>query len=691
MGRRSRVQGGSFEVSALMSASLGLPLELVLGTLVLWLTLALVSVAIPRYPAIARGLFPIGALGGLVLCAAGLMAMGHAAMVCVLPLGLPSLPFHLRLDALSGFFLILFGTTAFSISLYTTGYIQRESYPAVARMTFQYHVLLASIALIFLADDAYVFMVAWETMALSSYFLVVTDHHAAAVRKAGFLYLLIEHIGAFGILLAFAIMQGPMHHSTEVGYTFHAMRAITLNTGMASAAFFLVLFGFGAKAGLLPLHVWLPEAHPVAPSPISALLSGVLLKVGIYGLLRVIFDLLHTQVWWWGVITLGMGLSTALFGAIYSAVQSDMKRLLAYSSIENTGLIITGMGLTILFMSYHMDVLAALALTATLYHCLNHALFKTLLFLGAGSVLHVTGERNLGKLGGLIHRMPWVALMMLVGTLAIAGVPPLNGFVSEWLLLQAFLGATIFPHPYLNMAVPLGAAVVALVAGLAAYVMVKFYGVVFLGRPRESKLNQATDAGPWERGALTWLAIGCVALGLFPAAMIHVFRPTLTLLIGPIRAYSAMHNNGFLLAPTAATHASYMPIAFLGAICFTILITFVFVRGLFRRPVRRSAAWNCAYPSLTARMQDTAEGFGQPIRHIFTAFLRIRRLLPAPEDTAPLYSSQVEDRIWYALYLPIAQSLTWMTELVGRLRRRRIAIYLLYSFTILLILLVFVP
>ncbi|MHB8252615.1 MAG: hydrogenase 4 subunit B [Acidiferrobacter sp.] len=674
-----------------MSVSLGLPLELILGTLVLWLMLALVSVAIPRYPSIARGLFPVGALGGLVLCVAGFMAMGRAPMVCVLPLGLPGLPFHLRLDALSALFMILFGVTTFSISLYTTGYLQREHYPAVARMALQYHVLLASIVLIFLADDAYVFMVAWETMALSSYFLVVTDHHAVAVRKAGFLYLLIEHIGALGILLAFGIMQGPMHHSADAGYTFHAMRAVTLGTGMASAAFFLALLGFGAKAGLLPLHVWLPEAHPVAPSPISALLSGVLLKVGIYGFLRVVFDLLHTQVWWWGVITLVIGLGTALFGAIYSAVQSDMKRLLAYSSIENMGLVITGTGLTILFMSYHMDVLAALALTATLYHCLNHALFKTLLFLGTGSVLHATGERNLGKLGGLIHRMPWVALMMLIGTLAIAGVPPLNGFVSEWLLLQAFLGATIFPHPYLNMAVPLGAAVVALVAGLAAYVMVKFYGVVFLGRPREPRLTQATDAGLWERVALTWLALGCIALGLFPAVIIHVFRPTLTLLIGPIQAYSAMHVNGLLLAPTAATHASYMPIAFFAAICLMVLITFVFVRGLFRRPVRRSAAWNCAYPSLTARMQDTAEGFGQPIRHTFAAFLRVRRLLPIPEDTAPTYSSQVEDRIWYALYLPIAQSLAWATGLVGRLRRRRIAIYLLYSFVTLLILLVFAP
>jgi len=674
-----------------MSVSLGLPLDLILGTLVLWLILALVSLTTPRYPWITRALFPIGALGGLTLCVAGLMAVGQAPIVRILPLGLPGLPFHLRLDALSAIFIVLFGATAFSISLYTTGYLQREHYPAVARMALQYHVLLASIALIFLADDAYIFMVAWETMALSSYFLIVTDHHTAAVRKAGFLYLLIEHVGALAILLAFGIMQTPMHHGIETGYTFHAMRAVTLDTGMASAAFFLALLGFGAKAGFLPLHVWLPEAHPVAPSPISALLSGVLLKIGIYGLLRVVFDLLHIQIWWWGVTALVIGLATALFGAIYSAVQSDMKRLLAYSSIENMGLIMTGMGLTILFISYNMKVLAALALTATLYHCLNHAVFKTLLFLGTGSVLHATGERNLGKLGGLIHRMPWVAFVMLVGTLAIAGVPPLNGFVSEWLLLQAFLGATLFPHPYLNMAVPLGAAVVALVAGLAAYVMVKFYGVVFLGRPREPRLTKATDAGPWERIALTWLAVGCLLLGLFPTVIISIFQPTLALLIGHLPTHGAMNGNWFLLAPTAVTQASYMPVAFLGAICLMVLVTFVFVRLLFHRRIRRSTAWNCGYPLLTPKMQDTAEGFGQPIRHIFASFLRVRRLLPTPNDNMPIYSSQVEDRTWYALYLPIAQGLIWISGFVGLLRRRRIAIYLLYSFVTLLILLVFAP
>ena len=678
-----------------MRGSLGLPLEMVLGTMVLWLTLALASVAISRHLKLIRSLFFVGSLGSLTLCLAGFLAIAGAPHVCVLPLGLPGLPFHLRLDALSAIFIILFGATTFAISLSTTGYLEHAHYPTAARMALQYHILLTSIALLFLADDAYVFMVAWETMALSSYFLVVSDHQEVAVRKAGFLYLLIEHVGALALLLAFALMQTSAHHGIGAGYSFHAMRDHTLATGLASVVFFLALFGFGAKIGLIPLHVWLPEAHPVAPSPISALLSGVLLKLGVYGMLRVIFDLLHIQVWWWGVMTLLIGLMTALFGAIYSAVQSDMKRLLAYSSIENMGLILAGVGLTILFLSYHMTVLAALALTATLYHCLNHAFFKSLLFLGSGSVLHATGERHLGKLGGLIHRMPWVAFTMLLGTLAIAGVPPLNGFVSEWLLLQAFLGATAFPHPYLSMAVPLGAAVVALVVGLAAYVMVKFYGIVFLGRAREPQTIPAAriDGDPWERAALTYLALGCLLLGLFPTVVIRIFKPTLTLLIAglPSSAHGHLQHPWFLLAPLGVAHASYVPWVFLGAMGLTVLMTFTAVRILFRRPIRRSAIWNCGDPSLTARMQDTAEGFSQPISHIFASFLRIRRTLPTAGDQTPVYRGEIEDLTWHALYLPLARAVTWMTGLVALLRRRRIAIYLLYSFATLLILLALAP
>src|SRR5262249_54540844 len=302
------------------------------------------------------------------------------------------------------------------ISLYSSGYFRASEGTAPGLICFQYHVFVAAMALVLVADDAYVFMVAWEAMALSSFFLVITEHRIPEIRRAGFLYLLIAHVGALAILLCFGVLQGG-----SGDYTFETMRAATLSAGWAGVAFFLALFGFGAKAGILPLHVWLPEAHPAAPSPVSALMSGVMLKTAIYGLLRVAFDLLHAQLWWWGVFALTLGLMTALFGVVFAAVQTDMKRLLAYSSVENIGILAAGIGLVILFKSYGMTLLAAVALTAVLYHALNHALFKSLLFLATGSVLHATKERSLGKLGGLIHRMPWVAWLALVGTLAIAG------------------------------------------------------------------------------------------------------------------------------------------------------------------------------------------------------------------------------------------------------------------------------
>src|SRR5579872_1995552 len=422
-------------------------------------------------------------------------------------------------------------------------------------MCLQYHLFLASMGLVLLADDAYAFMVAWETMALSSYFLVTAQHGLPEIRRAGFLYLLIAHLGALTILLSFGVMQGGSWH-----FTFDAMREAHLSPQWASVAFLLALAGFGAKAGLVPLHVWLPEAHPAAPSPVSALMSGVMLKTAVYGVLRVSFDLLGGEQWWWGLVPLSLGLFAALYGAVFAAVQTDMKRLLAYSSIENLGIIFTALGLALVFRGAGMRALAALALIALLYHSLNHAFIKSLLFLGTGAVLHSTGERNLGRLGGLIHRMPWVAALTLVGALAMAGLPPLNGFVSEWLLLQSFLFADEIPRTFVNLLIPLGTAVVALCAALAAYVMVKFYGVIFLGQPREPSLARAHDCGWLERLGLSWLAAVCLALGLAPVQVIAALAPVTRQLTG---SAAPQGTAWWLLAPVPGRAVSYSPLVFL--------------------------------------------------------------------------------------------------------------------------------
>lgn len=633
---------------------------------------------------VAHLLFPLGGLAclGMALLAGIFLAMGHPAQVLVLPLGLPNLPFHLRLDALSGFFLLLLGLAGTGISIFAAGYFRSGEGSAPGLLGLQYHVFLASMVMVILADDAYLFMVAWETMALSSYFLVTSQHRIPEIRRAGFLYLLMAHVGALSILLCFGVMQGGSWQ-----FTFDAMRGASLTPFWATAAFLLALVGFGAKAGLVPMHVWLPEAHPAAPSPVSAMMSGLMLKTAIYGLLRVSFDLLHLRFWQWGVLTVAFGLFSAMFGAIFAAVQTDMKRLLAYSSIENVGLIFTGIGLAILFDASKMPLFAALALTAALIHALNHALFKSLLFLATGSVLHATKQRSLGKLGGLIRSMPWVAALALVGTLAIAGLPPLNGFVSEWLLLQSFLFTPQIPHAFLNMLIPLGAAALALIVALAAYVMVKFYGVIFLGQPREASLVHAHDANWLERLGLGWLALGCILIGVLPQLALRAAGAVTGSLIGGSVSAGSFP---WIIAPVASEQASYSGLAFLLGIVCVVGIAFLAVRLLAHGRRRRTAAWDCGYPWQTPRMQDTAEGFGQPIRHMFGAFFHMERELPSPADRSPRYRVHIEDRLWRAIYLPIARGGQRVADAIGVLQGGRLAVYLLYSFLTLIVLLVFV-
>jgi hydrogenase-4 component B len=659
------------------------PLSACLALIATWVAIGCAGLLRPAsLKFVARTLFPLGALVGIALALVAVLAIGAPPERQLLLIGLPDLPMHLRRDALASLFLALLGAAGAGISLFAAGYFRRGQGTLPGLLCLQYHLFLASMGLVLLADDAYAFMVAWESMALSSYFLVTTQHRIAEIRSAGFLYLLIAHVGAIAILLCFGIMQGGSWR-----FTFDAMRGAALTPGWAALAFALALFGFGAKAGLVPLHVWLPEAHPAAPSPVSALLSGVMLKTAIYGLLRVSFDLLHAATWWWGLLPLGLGLFTALYGVVFAAAQTDMKRLLACSSIENIGILFTAFGLALVFRGAGLPLVAALACVALLYHAINHAFMKSLLFLGTGAVLHATGQRNLGRLGGLIHRMPWVAWLTLVGVLAIAGLPPLNGFVSEWLLLQAFLFAHQVPHSFVNMLLPMGAALLVLAAALAGYVMVKFYGVIFLGQPREAALQQAQDAGWLERLGLVWLAAGCVLLGLLPVQVL----PALARVASGL-GFAALPSaaSPWLLLPLPERAASYAPLLFLAAIAAVVVVAYVGVRVLYHERVRRGPPWDCGFEHLDARMQDTAEGFGQPIRHIFGAFFTLQRELPSPFDRAPRYRVVIADRIWRGCYEPLGALVQRLAEVVARLQQGRLATYLLYSFATLIVLLALV-
>ena len=671
-----------------MSSSLPL-ITLVVGAALGWLAAGLLGVMIPRRGA-ARGLFLLGALGVLAIAVLGLMAVWQPAEQLTLPLGLPDLPFHLRLDPLAGFFLMLLGGVSAGISVYAAGYFREETGGRLALICLQYHVFLASMAFVILADDAYLFMVAWETMALSSYFLVITDHKLPANRSAGFLYLLIAHLGAISILLCFGVMNGG-----HGDYTFEALRAARLTPQWSSVAFLLAFFGFGAKAGMIPLHAWLPEAHPAAPSPVSALMSGVMLKTAIYGMVRVIYDLIGGVRWEWGMGVLAIGAGTTLFGVLYALMQHDLKRLLAYHSVENIGIILLGLGMSMVFIGSGHGAAGALGLIAALYHTLNHAVFKGLLFLGAGSILHSTGQRNLNHMGGLIHGMPQTAFYFLVGALAISALPPLNGFVSEWLTFQTALQAPILQNDSVRSLLPLFAATLALAGALTAMCFVKVYGIAFLGRPREARhaahaAAAGGDAGGWERCGMAWLAAGCCILGLFPVTLLLTLNRVSVSITRAGLSDAALQSNWLWLVPTAPAQASYSPIIFLVVIFSVTLLTFFLVRRFYHGRIRHADPWDCGFPEQTPRMQDSADAFGQPIRHVFGPVYLMQRHLPGPDDAAPRYSLKIEDRHWRWLYLPVARLAEFASSKIALLQQGRISIYLMYSFLTLIALLVFV-
>ena len=661
------------------------PVEAAVTLSVIWVGLGALGLALGSAPrAVSRWVFPAGAAVGLFLALTGLWAMSAPPSTAVLPAGLPDLPFHVRVDPLSGFFLVLLGGVSFGISLFAAGYFDDAKGAAAGLLCLQYHVFLASMGIVLIADDAYLFMVAWESMALASYFLVTTEHHDEQNRKAGFIYLLVAHLGAIGILLCFGVLHGG-----HGDYTFDALRAANLQGAWATIAFALAFFGFGAKAGMLPLHVWLPEAHPAAPTPVSALMSGVMLKTAIYGMVRVIYDLIGNVRWEWGLAVLLVGAATSLFGVLFALMQHDLKRLLAYHSVENIGIILIGIGRSMVFLGSGHTAAAALGLIAGLYHTLNHAVFKGLLFLGAGSILKSTSLRNLNEMGGLIRYLPHTAFYFLIGALAISALPPLNGFVSEWLTFQASLQAPQLQSSVVRSLVPIVAAVLALSGALTGMCFVKVYGVAFLGQHRHELTVKPAEASVPERAGMLWLAAACIVLGLFPASVIGLLNNVCVTLIGAGVPPEALASGWLWLVPTSAAQASYGPVVFLLVISTVFALTFLVVRQVYHGRLRRSDPWDCGYPEQTARMEDTADGFGQPIRHIFAPVFLIRREIPRPDDPRPVFRQEVEDRHWWWIYVPIARATEFLSGHFGRLQQGRISVYLLYSFVTLIALLVF--
>ncbi|WP_295393370.1 hydrogenase 4 subunit B [uncultured Thiodictyon sp.] len=643
------------------------------------LTSAVVSLLAKRVPATLRLVAtPLLGLAGLAALAAGLAALLLGGSIqATLPLGLPWLPWHVRLDALAGFFLLLIGVVTCAVGLYGPAYIRSfehgpDSLTALGGFS---GLFVTGMLMVVLADDAFLFMVAWELMSLSSYFLVAYHHEHGANRRAAFLYLLMAHVGGLMILLGYGVLA-----AFGTGFSFTELRAAQLPPVWAGVAFTLAFIGFGMKAGLVPLHAWLPAAHPVAPSHISALMSGVMLKVAVYGFIRVVFDLIGEFPWQWGVAVLTIGSVSALYGVLAAMMQSDLKRLLAYSSVENLGIIFIGLGLSLLFLSTGFRALGALAFVAALYHCLNHAVFKGLLFLGAGAILHSTHEHDLDQMGGLLRRMPWTGFFFLVGVLAISALPPFNGFVSEWLTFQAALQSWQLESGVLRSLVPIVSAVLALTGALVAATFVKVYGIAFLGQARSRHVRRARP-GPWGMQAgQGWLALLCLLLGAFPTWVIELIDAVPREVLGGGLPQAGVH--GWLwLTPVSAQTASYsgpLVVLMLAGIGLTAFwgLNHLWARGAPVRWVRRGDAWDCGFAPPSQRMQYTATSFAQPIRRVFGLLFTIDESVTQQEDGTARHRLKIGDRFWGWLYLPIADAVESAAKRVVRLQSGSVRVYL---------------
>lgn len=640
--------------------------------------------------------FPLLGLSAIASIVIGILLLtGAPEFSAELPIGLPWLSWHLRIDPLGGFFFALIGVVLLAVSLYGPGYIReyhRHGQYSLAVLGIGTGLFVAGMQLVVVADDALAFMIAWELMSVSSYILVAFEHLEAANRRAAFLYLLMAQIGAGLILLAFGVLA-----AFSTGFSFTAMAAAELPGYWSSAAFALALLGFGMKAGLVPMHVWLPEAHPVAPSHISALMSGVMLKVAVYGLIRFVFSLLGDLHWQWGMVLLIFGSVSALYGVLYALMQTDIKRLLAYSSVENVGIIFIGLGLSVLFFASGFPLLGSLGLVAVLYHAINHALFKSLLFLGAGVILQRGHERDLDHMGGLINRMPWTGAFFLIGCISISALPPFNGFVSEWLTFQTALQATSLESGVLRAVVPITAAVLALTGALVAACFVKVFGTAFLGRPRKRRVSHAHEADPLMVAGQGLLAFLCLLLGIFPTTVIVALNGVSISLTGSGLTMAA--SRGWLwLTPVAPKVASYSaPLVFLGIAIALSVWTIVYLALRRRRqiqPVLRRDPWDSGFGSLNARMQYSATAFAMPFREVFRPLFRIHdeseremhKNLPT-HAVQLRYHIHLEDITWNVVYRQFDRSITWLSRHVTSIQTGHLRHYLAYSFVTLLLLL----
>jgi hydrogenase-4 component B len=619
----------------------------------------------------------------LLIALLALLGVSRGPLAAILPLGIPWLGAHFRLDALAAFFLAVVSLGAAAASLFALGYGRHE--PAPRRVLPFYPAFLAGMTIVVLADDAFTFLVSWEFMSLSSWALVMAHHRVGDNTRAGYVYLIMASFGTLALLLTFGLLAGP-----DGGYAFADMRGGHPSAALAASILVLALIGAGSKAGLVPLHVWLPLAHPAAPSHVSALMSGVMTKVAVYGFVRIVFDLLGTPAWWWSMLVLALGGVTAVMGVLYALMQHDLKRLLAYHTVENIGIIFIGLGLALAFKTHGMAWAAALALTAALLHVFNHSVFKSLLFFGAGAVLTATGERDMEHLGGLIHRMPQTAFAFLVGCAAISALPPLNGFVSEWLTFQAILLSPELPSWGLKFLVPAVGALLALSAALAAACFVKAFGVSFLGRARTPAAARAQETDRFSLAAMFSFAALCLIAGIVPGVFIDALAPVVQALVGD-RMPVQSGVEWLSIVPIAESRSSYNGLLVFVFMVLSGALAAWAIHRLASDRLRRAPPWDCGYPDASPATEYTAASFAQPIRRVFgTVVFHAREHvdMPRPGDSRPArITVELRDLVWDVLYAPIADGVAYAADRLNHLQFLTIRQFLSLIFAALVLLL----
>jgi hydrogenase-4 component B len=602
----------------------------------------------------------------------------------------PLFAYSFTLDALSAFFNLALSVLVAAVSIYSLGYLtSMEKNRNLGLFSFFLNTLFLSLTIVFTASNVFLFLIAWEVMALTAYALVTYDHQSEECRRAGLLYVIMAHVDAGCLLLGFALLaQGAQ------SLDFSGLRAAAshLSPQQQGWAFFLFFLGFGIKAGVIPVHIWLPAAHPVAPSNVSALLSGIVIKTGIYGMVRVFLEFLGVVPPWMGIAVISVAVVSAILGVLYALMEHDLKRLLAYHSIENIGIILLGLGAAMMFRTSGHPQLAAVSIIACLFHTLNHAIFKCLLFLGAGAVQHSTHSRNMEELGGLIRRMPWTAFCFLVGSVAISGLPPLNGFVSEWLTYQSLLAGFGTTIGLVSLMFPIAGALLALTGALAAACFVKAFGITFLALPRSPHAEHAHESPLTMIAGMSMLAAACLALGIGASWFLPIFDGMTRQLVGASAGPELTLANGFAISAGLAHSGSVSTAAI--AVLLLLIAAVPVVVFVWRTSLKSfGPTWDCGLPGLTSENEYTATAFSKPLRMVFAALYKPRREIQAVFDISPYYpkaihfESEIEPTFEKRLYQPVQRLLYWVSNSMRAIQAGSIHLYLAYIFVTLIVLL----